>query len=466
MFCRTHPTRASLIIGVSKEMTILGKVPRTMDEQEGLAPRPKNRKTDGVNMLPKQRPAGKHSAMETKAAGQVRVRGDYYLGLLLSLVWLLFLVLPIYGLFTSDLSTLRIVAAFAAIAGFVAAYLWLVLGSFFYRSEDTGAAPSGTTVAALVTLTLLIFFLTIFYDTGWMWFLIFASTSSAMRLPIRQAIWVIASLMVVTVGTGWISGVGWQELMTIELIVGGTGLSVVATSRMLSTIRELHAAREEVARLAVSEERLRFARDLHDLLGHSLSLITLKSELAGRLLPDAPEKAAEEVRDIEGTAREALREVREAVAGYRLPTLAAELEGAREMLDAAGIFCRVEQSAGTLPSQADAVFAWAIREGVTNVIRHSRARNCEIRVTRDGGETRVEIVDDGRGVATESAETAHSGSGLRGLAERVAEARGRVECGLRGTKGFRIVVTLPPGDNVLADEAPLPTGPERARAGR
>ena len=392
--------------------------------------------------------------------------GDYYLGLLLSLVWLVFLVLPIRELLNSDLSPLRLLMAFAAVAVFVSIYLWLVLGGFFIGSRGSGTTPRGVVILAIGVLTALVIFLMFSYGNGWLYFLVFSSSSAAMRLPTRQAVWTILGLAVVVAGVGWFSGIAWQNMMTVELIFVGTGLSLVGMSRMISTIRELRAAREEVARLAVSEERLRFARDLHDLLGHSLSLITLKSELAGRLLPDAPEKAAEEVRDIEGTARVALREVREAVAGYRLPTLAAELEGAREMLDAAGIRCRFEQSAGTLPPQADAVFAWAIREGVTNVIRHSRARNCEIRVSRDGGEIHVEIVDDGRGAATESAEIAHGGSGLRGLAERVAEARGRVECGLRGTKGFRIVVTLPLGENVLADEAPLPTGPERARAGR
>ncbi len=392
--------------------------------------------------------------------------GDYYLGLLLSLVWLVFLVLPLRELLTSNISTLRLLVALAAIAAFVSAYLWLVLGSFLNRSTGSDTAPRSVVIAVLGLLTVLVLFLAISYGNSWLYFLIFSATSAAMRLPTRQSVWAILGLMVLAASVGWFSRMGWQDLMTVELLIGGTGLSMVGVRRMLSTIRELRAAREEIARLAVSEERLRFARDLHDLLGHSLSLITLKSELAGRLLPDAPKKASEEVRDIEGTAREALREVREAVAGYRLPTLAAELEGAREMLDAAGICCRVEQSAGTLPPQVDAVFAWAIREGVTNVIRHSRARNCEIRVTRHGGETCVEIVDDGRGAATENTKIASDGSGLRGLAERVAEARGRVEYGLRGTKGFRIVVTLPLGDNVLADEATLPTEPERARAGR
>ena len=386
--------------------------------------------------------------------------------MLLSLVWLLFLALPIHALLNSGLSPLRLLAAFAAIVVFIAAYLWLVLGSVLHRSESSDPAPGAAVIATLALLTLLVLFLTVFYSSAWLWFLIFAATSSAMRLTTRQAVWAIVGLMVVTAGVGWALGVGWEILMTVELIVGGTGLSMVGMRRMISTIRELRAAREEIARLAVSEERLRFARDLHDLLGHSLSLITLKSELAGRLLPDAPEKAAGEVRDIEDTAREALREVREAVSGYRLPTLAAELEGAREMLAAAGIGCRIEQRAGTLSPRADTVLAWAVREGATNVIRHSRAKNCEIRVARNGEEARVEVTDDGRGAVVENAEIASGGSGLRGVAERVAEADGRFECGPREAGGFRLGVTLPVWDGVPADEASLLTGPERARAGR
>ena len=190
----------------------------------------------------------------------------------------------------------------------------------------------------------------------------------------------------------------------------------------------------------MAEERLRFARDLHDLLGHSLSLITLKSELAGRLLPAAPERAASEVHDIEGVARQALREVREAVTGYRQPALAEELESAREMLEAAGIRCRIENGAGTLPGTTDAVLAWAVREGVTNVIRHSGARSCEILVSRDGREIRAEITDDGRG---SSPGPDGAGSGLSGLAERVAARGGESEAGPLAEGGFSLRVSLP-----------------------
>jgi two-component system sensor histidine kinase DesK len=230
------------------------------------------------------------------------------------------------------------------------------------------------------------------------------------------------------------------------------GIGMIAVNRLVVTVRELRSAREEIARLAVAEERLRFARDLHDLLGHSLSLITLKSELAGRLLPADPQRAATEVHDIEGVARRALREVREAVAGYRRPTLDGELAGARESLEAAGIACRIEDKAGALPSATDAVLAWAVREGATNVVRHSHARRCEIRVTRDGGEVRAEIIDDGRGFSPGRDGIYSSGSGLSGLSERIATSGGDFEAGPLPGGGFRLRVSLPLRDGTNSDE--------------
>jgi two-component system sensor histidine kinase DesK len=272
--------------------------------------------------------------------------------------------------------------------------------------------------------------------------------AAAVTLPTRYAAWTIVA---VTAAVGWIyvvqSGWGtvaasWEYIVPFPLI----GIGMIAVSRLVVTVRELRAAREEIARLAIAEERLRFARDLHDLLGHSLSLITLKSELAGRLLPTEPEKAATEVRDIESVARRALREVREAVAGYRRPTLDDELDGAREMLEAAGITCRIENRLGVSSNGTDAVMAWAVREGVTNVIRHSRARHCEIRLTQDGEEVRAEISDDGLGSTSEHEGAYSSGSGLSGLAERVAASGGSFEAGSLSEGGFSLRVSLPAGD--------------------
>jgi two-component system sensor histidine kinase DesK len=162
------------------------------------------------------------------------------------------------------------------------------------------------------------------------------------------------------------------------------------------------------------------------------------------LLPAAPEKAAAEVRDIEGVARRSLREVREAVSGYRQPTLDEELSGAREMLHAAGIACRIENKAGPLPNITDTVLAWTVREGVTNVIRHSRADLCEIRVTQAGEEVCVKVKDDGNGSPPEDEEATYSnGSGLSGLAERVAASEGEFEAGPLSEGGFHLHASLP-----------------------
>lgn len=222
------------------------------------------------------------------------------------------------------------------------------------------------------------------------------------------------------------------------------GLAAVAGRLLLEANRQLSLAREQIARLAVGEERLRFARDLHDLLGHSLSVIALKSELAGRLIKNTPGLAAHEVEDIEKVARDALREVREAVAGYRQPTLAAELAGAHEALTAAGIEDHVEQDHTPLAPAVEAVLAWTVREGVTNVMRHSQAKRCAIRVMNRDGHATVEVVDDGRGG------TPQAGSGLHGLRERVAERGGTLSAEPLPHEGFRLRVSLPLPEVVIS----------------
>jgi two-component system sensor histidine kinase DesK len=232
-----------------------------------------------------------------------------------------------------------------------------------------------------------------------------------------------------------------------ELLVG---LTAVAGRLLIQANQQLSLAREQIARLAVGEERLRFARDLHDLIGHSLSVIALKSELAGRLIKTTPGLAAHEVEDIEKVARDALREVREAVAGYRQPTLAAELVGAHEALAAAGIEYHVDQDHAPPPPAVEAVLAWTVREGVTNVMRHSQAKRCAIRITNQDGRATVEVVDNGRGGTLEA------GSGLRGLRERVLERGGTLTAEPLPHEGFRLRVTLPllqataPADRVPA----------------
>jgi two-component system sensor histidine kinase DesK len=209
------------------------------------------------------------------------------------------------------------------------------------------------------------------------------------------------------------------------------------------TNRELIEARGELARLAVSEERLRIARDLHDLLGHSLSVVALKTDLAAKLVERDPQRALAELDDISHVARRSLVEVRDAVQGYRRLALRDAISGARAALGAAGIDCHVEEVAEMeLPEELETVLAWAVREATTNVVRHSGARACTIRVHADEASVGIEVEDDGR-AATGNA--GRQGSGLAGIAERAARVRGDLEAYTRPEGGFRLRVSLPLG---------------------
>ncbi|MEV4254832.1 histidine kinase [Spirillospora sp. NPDC049652] len=213
--------------------------------------------------------------------------------------------------------------------------------------------------------------------------------------------------------------------------------------RLFSVIALLREAREELAHAAVAEERLRFSRDLHDLLGHTLSLMVVKSQAVRRLAERDPALAAAQAADIEQVGRQALTEVRQAVSGYRGRGLAAELDHARTALADAGVRAVVRRSGGPLPSGPDALLGWVVREGVTNVIRHSGAERCVITVRNDGSEASVEVSDDGRGAtgATE-AEGAAAGNGLSGLGERVGAAGGTLRT-TPSRSGFVLAATVP-----------------------
>jgi two-component system sensor histidine kinase DesK len=223
------------------------------------------------------------------------------------------------------------------------------------------------------------------------------------------------------------------------LTVAAIGLMMVGFGRQVRTNRELIAARGELARLAVSEERLRIARDLHDLLGHSLSVVALKTDLAAKLVERDPERALAELNDIRQVARRSLVEVRDAVQGYRRLSLCDAVAGARAALGAAGIECRVEGIEVDLPEELETVLAWAVREATTNVVRHSDARACTIRIRSEDAHVEVEVSDDGR----TAADGGRQGSGLAGLAERAARFRGDLEAGRRPEGGFRLRLSLP-----------------------
>jgi two-component system sensor histidine kinase DesK len=228
-----------------------------------------------------------------------------------------------------------------------------------------------------------------------------------------------------------------QLVLQAVLVVPAVALFGGSAMGLRTTVAELRSARIEIAQHATERERTRIARDLHDLLGHSLSLITLKGELATRLLPEGV-RGADEVRDMVGLSREALQLVRQAVSGYRQPTLATELSAARVALQAAGVEFDVEQSVGALDRDTEAVLGWVIREATTNVTRHSGAKRCQISLTRGDRQLEIEIQNDGWRIPQTPA-----GNGLRGLEERLAVLGGKLEASALPGAGFRLRATIP-----------------------
>jgi two-component system sensor histidine kinase DesK len=224
----------------------------------------------------------------------------------------------------------------------------------------------------------------------------------------------------------WDAEPDWTMLITLPLVA----LAMFGFFTILRANRELSEARAEVARLAAENERTRIARDLHDLLGHSLTTITVKAGLARRIAERDPARAAREIGEVEGLTRSALADVRAAVDGYRDVTLAGELASAQEVLRAAGIAAATPRAIEVDPAHAE-LFGWVVREGVTNVVRHSRAHTCTIAVGPDW----LEIADDGRGGADAP------GNGLTGLRERVAAAGGTVRAGSEAG-GWRLRVDM------------------------
>ncbi|WP_431960323.1 sensor histidine kinase [Actinacidiphila sp. bgisy160] len=347
-------------------------------------------------------------------------------------MWMLYLGAPVSDLAEGGRGLTATVLGWLGLAAFVAVYLGIV----FLRTNAEhqprrvyGQLLLLGALALLMTLTLGDDFLVLF---------VYLAVGCGAVLPSRQAHWAIPPVTAVLAGVAGLTGAG--EGLVISLLVPCLlgGYAMTGVRQLVRTTRELREARAAVAQLAATEERLRLARDLHDLLGHSLSLITLKSELAGRMLPGRPEDAAAQVADIERVSRQALVDVREAVSGYRMPTLAAELAGARGALRAAGVRAGLPATvAAPLTPEAEGALAWALREAVTNVVRHSGASRCTVTVAEDDGTVRLTVADDGRGAGPGGT---RRGNGLTGLEERLELAGGRLETAADGGFTLRAVV--------------------------
>ncbi len=225
----------------------------------------------------------------------------------------------------------------------------------------------------------------------------------------------------------------------LSLVIGGSNIFFAEQKRHDCKLR---LAQEQNVALAAVAERERIARDLHDVLGHTLSVIVLKAELAGRLLDRDPARAALEIADVEHTARTALAEVREAIGGYRSRGLIAEIEAARRTLDAAGVtlLCDAMPETNTgLGANEETVLALALREAVTNIVRHAQATTCTLRFHIEDNQHRLSVEDNGNTPET----ILREGNGLRGMRERVEALGGRLT--LDHNAGTRLLIALPAG---------------------
>ncbi|MFI8531883.1 sensor histidine kinase [Streptomyces aquilus] len=331
-------------------------------------------------------------------------------------------------------------------------YIYVVFRAFTKQTRQARSTRVALVLMAVVTCAL-----ALGYGGSWLYFfpLLGLATGAVTRGP-----WLGRTGLALTALAAAVSSYreGWDAVN----IAYATFLSTMVTAAILSlseAVRELRAAREELARRAVEEERLRFSRDLHDLLGHTMSVIVVKSEAARRLAPRDLDAAVAQITDIESVGRQALTEIREAVTGYREGSLSTELDRARSVLEAAGVQPVVRHSGPPLAAQTEALLGWVVREAVTNVVRHGQGvARCEISVEGEVGRVRVRVADDGGGCggtgiagsgsgagAGETGEGGgtRTGTGLRGLRERLAVAGGRLEAGAGARGGFVVTAELP-----------------------
>ena len=235
---------------------------------------------------------------------------------------------------------------------------------------------------------------------------------------------------------GWhlhINPWSWGFNIFLSIAVGAGNL--VAAQRMRAN-KKLGLAHEQIAHLAKLAERERIARDLHDVLGHTLSVVVLKSELAGKLMQRDPERARREIGEVEQIARKALSEVREAIRGYRAEGLAAEIARARQTLDAAGVTLECGDRPPQLAPAEETVLSLIVREAVTNIVRHAQASNCRLEFAANGAGTALVVEDNGRGGIREE------GNGLRGMRERIESIGGKLQ--IESGQGTRLLIEIPP----------------------
>ena len=369
-------------------------------------------------------------------------------------IWLVYLVIPISDLITGSHNAGQVIGMVAGLGAFCVGYYQVVRLGFPERDPDPSQRRRWILIGGLALIALILPII-VYNELFTLW--IYVSAASGICLPMgryRLAMCGGLASTVAMLAQGWLLGASRGTLLTLVLPCLFTCLGSVGARRTHSLIHELRTAREEVKQLAATEERLRLARDLHDLAGHSLATITLKAELTRRLLETDPKAAAKQLADLELVSRQALTDIREAVSGYRRPTLAVELASARTALSAAEITLKAGIEVGNLDGldpEAEAALAWCLREATTNVMRHSKAATCSVHLipaSIDGEATlTLEIIDDGlatRAVCESMRDQERPfGNGLTGLTERLAAVSGTLSAAPVEPHGFRLSATVP-----------------------
>ena len=357
------------------------------------------------------------------------------LGVLFAAVWLVFLAdafRAAWDLAWQDEDRLRgwvgMLAVLAFAAFYVAAFTWVRRRRqrMVLTVEPVAAA---TIIGVLLALTVV---MCVCVGEAGSAGLVYVAVIGVICLKARWAALLTVVLAVASEVLGHTLD-GWSGPAGLTFAICTAAFAMWGVSQLMQRNVDLLQAEAENARLAVADERNRFARDLHDILGHSLTVITVKAELANRLLDVDPARARAELDDLERLSRDALADVRRAVEGYRDLTLPGELARAREALRAAEIDADLPRSTDEVPSELRELFAWTVREGVTNVIRHSGASRCTVRL----GSTAVEVSDDGTGPQGET----RTGTGLDGLRERAAAAGAVLATRTLDPRGFALSVT-------------------------
>ncbi|MEV5003655.1 sensor histidine kinase [Nocardioides sp. LML1-1-1.1] len=335
------------------------------------------------------------------------------LGPLFAAVWLVFLIDPVRAA-VDDLPAVHAEVGLVATVAFAASYvgLWVVLRIDRARLRLGPPLPVRLGWTALLVGLAAVMVATL-GQVGTA-SVVYLAVTFVILYPLVVFVPVVLGLAAAVLATG-VTVDGWEHSPWLAFSVVAASLAVFGVRSMMARNVELLRAHETNAELAAEQERTRLARDLHDILGHSLTVITIKAELAGRMLDVDLDRTRAELADLERLSRDALADVRRAVQGYRDLSLPGELARARTALQAAEIEASLPGSTDDVPSDLRELFAWTVREGVTNVIRHSGARRCEVVLAP----TRAEVRDDGRGPSAEGP----PGSGLTGLQER-AEALG------------------------------------------